>query len=214
MSKLIKNFMAGKEEEFSWVEYYKAVNDRPPRETLLKALSEFDLEKRKLKGLYANDLGCGSGNDTSELLRRGLNVFATDKENEAIKIIRSKFRKFIDEGSLKTKTVSFEEIKIPEADLVNASYSLPFCHPDHFHNLWNKIHSSIKLNGRFSGNIFGEKDTWVVNLDMTFLTRKATEKLFESFKIESFEERDEDGETASGEKKHWHVFSIVAKKIK
>ena len=103
---------------------------------------------------------------------------------------------------------------MPEADLINASYSLPFCQPDHFENLWNKIYRSLKLNGRFSGNFFGEKDTWVVNKDMTFLTKHNTELLFKNFTIESFEIRDEDGETALGRKKHWHVFSIVAKKIR
>lgn len=206
--------MVEKEKEFSWVEYYKAVNDRPPRDTLVKALSEFDREKRIVTGLFANDLGCGPGNDTAELLRRGFKVYATDKEKEAIKIIRSKFRKFIQNGKLKTKAVSFEDIKMPEADLINASYSLPFCHPDQFENLWNKIYTSIILNGRFSGNLFGDNDSWAISKDMTFLTRQNTEKLFENFTIEFFEEKDEDGETASGSKKHWHVFSIVARKIK
>ena len=201
-------------EEFSWSEYYKVVNNRPPRDTLVKALLEFELENRNVKGLYANDLGCGAGNDTAELLSRGFKVFATDKEKESIKIIRSKFRKFVQNGNLKTKAVSFEDIKLPEAHLINASYSLPFCHPGHFDNLWNKIQTSIKLNGRFSGNFFGEKDTWAVNKDMTFLTKKITKHLFDDFDIEIFEERDEDGETASGEKKHWHVFSVVARKIR
>ena len=215
MIKLLKNFlMTEKEEEINWVDYYKAIDNRPPRDTLVKALSEFDREKRKVNGLYANDLGCGPGNETAELLRRGFKVFATDKEKESIKIIRSKFRKFVQNGNLNTKAVSFEDIKMPEADLINASYSLPFCQPDHFENLWNKIYRSLKLNGRFSGNFFGEKDTWVVNKDMTFLTKHNTELLFKNFTIESFEIRDEDGETALGRKKHWHVFSIVARKIK
>ena len=28
-----------------------------------------------------------------------------------------------------------------------------------------------------------------------------------------FEEKDEDGKTASGDSKHWHVFSVIAEKL-
>ena len=55
----------------SWSDYYKAVTNRPPRETLLTALTNFERDIHQAKSKTAVDLGCGEGRDTVELLRRG-----------------------------------------------------------------------------------------------------------------------------------------------
>jgi hypothetical protein len=47
---------------------------------------------------------------------------------------------------------------------------------------------------------------------MTFHTREEAERLFAGFELERFDELDEDGETALGTPKHWHVFNVVARK--
>ncbi|MGB7275490.1 MAG: hypothetical protein WBC69_19530 [Geitlerinemataceae cyanobacterium] len=64
--------------ERDWKAYYDVVADRPPRETLLKALQHFEIPG------FAVDLGCGDGRDTVELLRRNRHVFAIDAQSEAI----------------------------------------------------------------------------------------------------------------------------------
>ncbi|PSB05477.1 hypothetical protein C7B76_31435, partial [filamentous cyanobacterium CCP2] len=57
----------------NWGTYYQAVEGRPPRETLLNALTNFDavpLVDRSLDRVVtprsAVDLGCGDGRDTVE----------------------------------------------------------------------------------------------------------------------------------------------------
>lgn len=197
--------------ERDWNVYYTAVKDNPPRETLISALDLFENEGAESEKMFAADLGCGSGRDTYELLKRGWNVYATDKEKSAIDILLKNLPEKYSH-KLKTKISAFENIEIPEANLINASYSLPFCLPAHFENLWMKIDKAVKTGGRFSGVFFGMNDEWTKYTDMNFIEKEKIDSLFENFTIEYFHERDEDGETAIGVKKHWHVYSVIAKK--
>jgi hypothetical protein len=96
---------------------------------------------------------------------------------------------------------------------VNASWSLPFCPPEHFQSLWQKIAASIHPGGRFAGHFFGVHDEWATNKRMTFHTAMQVKNLFRRFEKELFLEKEWDGTTASGKKKHWHVLSVVAKKL-
>lgn len=138
-----------------WNQYYNAVIGRPPRDTLLAALAQFDGENSSDRKLFAVDLGCGEGRDTVELLRRGWQVLAVDSNEEAI--ARMLARSDIHLELLTTQTMQFEELVLPAAiDLINASFSLPFCPPEQFPELWEKIVISLKPGGRFCGQLFGE----------------------------------------------------------
>jgi tellurite methyltransferase len=186
-----------------WSDYYDAVRGRPAHETLLEALNRFD------KPGQAVDLGCGDGRDTVELLRREWRVFAVDAEEEAIERLRARVG---DSNALQTQVAPFEKAEWPRADLLNASFSLPFCPPDRFPDVWERIRTSIAPGGRFSGHLFGERDGWAGEEDMTFQSREAAEGLFDGFELERFDEEEEDGETAVGTPKHWHVFHVVARR--
>lgn len=199
-------------DEFSWNDYYTAVKDKPPRETLIYALELFQNENADPEKLFAVDLGCGSGRDAFELLKRGWKVYVADKEQSAIDIIKKNLPEKYNH-KLTAVVSSFENIELPRADLINASYSLPFCLPVHFDSLWLKIENALKNGGRFSGVFFGKNDEWAKFGDMTFLEKEKIDSLFNNFKVEYFHEKDEEGETAIGEKKHWHVYSVIAKKI-
>ena len=65
-----------------WTRYYDAAGV-DPRETLLDALARFD------EPGFAVDLGCGTGRDTFELLRRGWRVLAIDAQDEALRRVRA-----------------------------------------------------------------------------------------------------------------------------
>ena len=199
-------------DEFSWSDYYTAVKDKPPRETLVYALDLFENENADPEKLFAVDLGSGSGRDAFELLKRGWKVHVTDKEQSAIDIIKKNLPEKYNQ-KLTSDVTSFENLIIPQADLINASYSLPFCLPVHFDSLWSKIEKAVVIGGRFSGVFFGKNDEWARFCDMTFLEKEKVERLFKNFQIEYFHEKDEEGETAIGEKKHWHVYSVIAKKV-
>jgi SAM-dependent methyltransferase len=153
-----------------WNAYYQAVAGRPPRETLLKALAQFDAERSTKIPPFAVDLGCGDGRDTVELLRRGWRVLAIDGEVGAI--ARLKSRPDINSDLLETLVMRFENLVLPtEVDLINASFSLPFCLPGHFPSLWAKIVEALRIGGRFSGQLFGEQDSWATYPNMSHHTR-------------------------------------------
>ncbi|GAB1538336.1 class I SAM-dependent methyltransferase [Scytonema sp. NUACC21] len=203
--------------ERNWSKYYDAVVGRPPRDTLLTALAnfetqEFDTGKTGVRrSCFAVDLGCGEGRDTVELLRRGWRVLAIDGEAEAVARLLN--RPDINCQLLETRVNRFEELTLPESvDLVNASFSLPFCPPEHFPCLWEKIISCLRSDGRFSGQLFGERDSWAIFPTISHHTRQQVEMLLQPFEIEMFEEEDHPGKTAIGEEKHWHLFEIVARK--
>lgn len=197
--------------EHDWCAYYSAVDGRPPRDTLLSALARFDAEKSMTDSRFAVDLGCGEGRDTVELLRRGWQVLGIDGEQEAIARLLS--RPDINPEHLATQVVRFEEVIFPEVvDLVNASFSLPFCPPAYFPTLWEKIVASMRPGGRFCGQLFGDRDSWAIYTSMNHHTREQVEVLLQPFEVEVLEEQDHPGKTALGKEKHWHIFQIVARK--
>src|SRR6266571_3799895 len=196
-----------------WTRYYNAAGEQP-RETLLFALERFDAEAGAREGgRFAVDLGCGAGRDTAELLRRGWQVLAIDAEAEAIqRLLRRGDLGSACAGRLETQVVRFEDARWPEADLVNSSYSLPFCAPNQFAAVWDRLVASLRLGGRFSGQFFGDRDGWAREPDMSFQARQDAEELVRGFDVEHFDEVEEDSETAVGDPKHWHLFHVVARK--
>src|SRR6266508_1833857 len=112
---------------------------------------------------------------------------------------------------LETQVARFEDAGWPEADLINSSYALPFCPPNQFAAIWQRIVASLRPGGRFSGQLFGDRDGWATQADMSFQTRQDAEKLLRGLEVEHFEEVEEDGETAVGDPKHWHLFHVVAR---
>ena len=195
-----------------WGTHYNKLKEKkfPPSATLLKALALFKSENLSTK--YAIDLGCGTGIDTMELLEKGWKVTAIDNQMEALNQLQQHMYPFFDQD-LKVIHNSFEFINLPAAHLINASFSLPFCHPDHFEDLWKNIENAITVGGRFAGHFFGTNDSWVTNDKMTFLNEKQVCHLFDSFSVEWMEESERDGKTIGGKEKHWHVFHVVAKKL-
>ncbi len=197
-----------REDSANWSAFYDAVAHRPPHDTALRALALFDGGPERLR--FAIDLGCGSGRDTREMLRRGWRVLAMDREAEAIqRLIKDTPAEH--RARLQTQVAAFEDVcDLRACDFVNASFSLPFCAPAHFDVLWSAIVVAIQPRGRFAGTFFGERDGWVNEPAMTFHTRAQAEALLHDFKVEQFVEEDRDGQTALGNDKHWHTFQVVA----
>lgn len=212
--------------ERDWPGYYRAVLGKPARETLLFALDLFDNEPRAPAsgslfvneprasasgGLFAVDLGCGEGRDTLELLRRGWRVLAIDDHPEAFTHLLG--RVTADQaGRLETRLGGFRNTRLPRADLVNASFALPFCDPADFPAVWAGIVAAIRPGGRFAGQFFGDRDDWARLPDRTHHTRTQVEELFRGFDTEMFKEEEKDDATATGGFKHWQVFHVVARR--
>jgi SAM-dependent methyltransferase len=197
-----------------WRTYYDAMANTPPRDTLLFALSRFDAENRFAgTAPLAIDLGCGEGRDTVELLRRGWQVLAIDGQEEGIRRLRDRPDLPLN-PRLETQVSRYEDTRLPEnaARLLNASFSLPFCSPDYFPILWQQILLSLVPGGRFSGQLFGDRDGWAGRPGMTHHTCAEAETLLAPLVIERFDEEERDGTTVTGAFKHWHIFHIVARK--
>jgi tellurite methyltransferase len=192
-----------------WPGYFAAVEGKPARDTLLKALLLF--EKESPADRLAIDLGCGSGRDTLELLARGWRVLAIDSSPLAIELLRQKVpNEHL--PRLETRVTGFEGLTLPTAQLVNASYALPFCDPPAFPRLWKAICDAIPVGGRFAGQFFGDRDAWVRLKDRTHHTRDQVIELFRDFVLEDFKEIENQETGTNGEVKEWHIFHVVAKR--
>jgi tellurite methyltransferase len=189
-----------------WRRYYDAAGT-DPRQTLRLALGRFTCEGIT-RGL-AVDLGCGAGRDTLALLDRGWSVCAIDGEPEAIQRLLANAP---ETERLRTQVATFSRADGPSCDLVNSSFALPFCHPSEFADVWARIVASLRAGGRFCGQLFGVRDGWAPSTDITFHSREAAVALFTAFELEHFEEVEEDGKTATGVPKRWHLFHVVARK--
>ncbi|MFT5485771.1 MAG: tellurite methyltransferase [Paracoccaceae bacterium] len=193
-----------------WSSYYGKTGDRPPRPTLVRALDAFAAEGLPSGG-RAVDLGCGSGRDTIEILRRGWPVLAVDAAPEAIEKLLA--RPDLPNGcAIETLVSRYEDMALPTCNLVNAAFSLPLCPAEEFPAVWQKIVTALASGGRFSGQFYGDRDSWVDRPGVTCLSRDQVVDLLEPFDVELLEEEEDDSVTPRGVQKHWHIFHIVARK--
>ena len=189
-------------EQPTWSDYYAANADREPRDMLLNTLDSFATPGE------AVDLGCGAGIDTVAALERGWRVLATDAEEEAIALLRQRLPPSL-VPRLRTRVARMEDLELPEVDLVWAGFSLFFCRPDRFYDVWTKIRRAIVPGGRFAGQILEDRDSWASDEGISSFRRAQAESLFDGWVVERFEEEEDDGEACSGPK-HWHVFHVAA----
>jgi SAM-dependent methyltransferase len=193
-----------------WAAYYQQLRDRPPRRTLVKAIDLFgDVPSDAL----AVDLGCGDGRDVVELLRRGWQVVAVDAEPEALRQLAA--RNLPGADRITPVHARFEDVPLPlGVRLVNSSFAMPLCEPEAFRALWQRIRDALPPGGRFSGQWYGMHDSWRGRPGMTFLEKEEALALLEGFEIEMFEEEEADGVTPRGNAKHWHIFHVVARRLR
>ena len=149
----------------TWTDYYEAYDGRPPREMLLRVLDRFERPGE------AVDLGCGAGIETAAMLDQGWRVVATDEQAEAI----DRLRRRIPAGSedrLRTEVTPMEAFEVPESDLVWASFSLFFCDPDRFADVWGRLLAALRPGGRFAGQLLGDRDAWAGDEGISWFDRR------------------------------------------
>lgn len=196
-----------------WKAYNLAGAPAPARPRLVKTLETFfsDAQGKAL------DLGCGGGRDTRALLSKAWAVDAVDSNRESARLmthLKSEYRP----TKLRFFKTDFKNLQLEESayDLINASYSLPFCHPSEFPLFWRKILSWLKPNGILSCELFGTEDSWAKSIElrqsMTFFTQTEVEVLFSELKTEFFDEERINRTTFTGALKHWHSFTCISRK--
>ena len=191
----------------AWAAYYRWTAKRPARDLLRQALSHVEWEGKKGPRRTAVDLGSGAGNDTLELLRRGWRVVAIDSQPTAMRFLDRRVPP-ARRGSLTCLVAPMEGLELPRADLVYASFSLPFCPPAEFPALWASIRRAVRAGGHFAGQFFGDLDEWRGSRAMSFHSAKQVRELARGFKVELFRESIEEGMSFSGPK-HWHFFDVI-----
>ena len=186
-----------------WQTYYNQHLSRPPRPILAKAVSFCKSKDTAL------DLGAGTLVESKFLLDSGFNkVVAVDNSQE----IRD-FAKSINDSRLEIKITSFQDLELVPGtyDLITAQYALPFYGKEGFGEFIGKLISSLKKDGVFVGQFFGDRDAWNDGTkDMAFQTKDEAITLLKNLNIIEFAEEEKDGIVASGESKHWHVFHFIA----
>jgi SAM-dependent methyltransferase len=200
-----------KEPQNNWAAYYDWQKGRDPRPLFLNALARFNVHTGDGRDRLAIDLGCGDGAETLALLEGGWRVLAIDREQTAVTLLQSKVSPR-HQPRLETRVASFaDNLDLPPADFIYAGYSLPFCPPSAFDDLWRTIMAALRPGGRFAGQLFGVRDSWAKNPNLTFHTAVQVEQLLNrDLIVEFLREREEDGEAIEGAK-HWHQFHIIAR---
>jgi SAM-dependent methyltransferase len=190
-----------------WSEFNRQALTRPPRELLRRTLGCFDLEGRA-PGI-AVDLGCGSGPDTIELLRRGWYVHAVDENANGLAMLRGTLPPEA-QSRLDTHETRFENFDFPSCDLVWSSWSLPFCPAERWPKLLQRIVTGLRPNGRFAGDLFGKKHAFASEPGVFTLTEAELRKQLANLTIEAFD--IEDGVRPSGgAMTRWHAFGIAVR---
>lgn len=163
------------------------------------------LDKYKVDS--AIDLGCGSGNETVYMVKNGIKVLAIDRQLNQDFILNRLSDS--EKQLISFKESSFEDVELPKTKLLTAFFSIPFCNPNNFDELWTKIYNSIEDNCYFVGQLFGDRDAWnVVESVNTFSIDKVKEYL-KNYNIIKLEEIEYVRES---DNKKWHFYDIIAQK--
>ena len=150
--------------------YYKNTQNALPHQNVKKFI---DLNKKTGNAI---DLGCGTGRDTAFLIKNNWNVLAIDRENTK-ELIESKLN--IDElQKFKFICQNFENVALPNNNLIISNFSIPFCGKKFFEEFWNKIVFSIEI-----GRIFCWKLFWLKRFLGSIKTKNGISIQRTSFKL-------------------------------
>ncbi len=195
--------MFPKPSEQHWQTFFAATRDQPPWPRLVHAAAMHDGPGDAL------DVGAGAGRDTAYLLRNGWRVTAVDASPTAARLLRA----LGPADRLRVVTSAAQDFEPSSYDLVNAQFSLPFVPPAFFDATLRRLQNAVRPGGVMAAVFFGPGDEWnVAGSELTFTTRDDVERRFEGWRIAELTEVEEDGSTATGGSKHWHVIHLIAQR--
>lgn len=200
-----------------WTDFYAQQTGRSVRPVFVAALEAWRAADDGRGSVPdAVDLGCGDGVESRALLEAGFRVLAIDADPGVVERVTAG----VDDAErdrLTVRRASFDEIaplggtvELPDADLVYAGFSLPFCTPDVFERLWVGIRASLRPGGLFAGQLFGPHDDFAAWPEMNTHDLDDVHGLLDGLQVLTLQEEDREGNSFTG-RKHWHVFHIVAR---
>ena len=187
-------------------EYYKVTKNNPPSGLIRRFFT--NKYNEKLSGNTAIDLGCGVGNDTEFLISKGFKVTAVDSQEEVKEIFENKN---LDKEKLDLIIGDFSQIELPKEDLILANMILFFV-KDNFELFLKSLLEKVNKNGFFVANFLGKEDEWKDK--RTTIEKDELLYYFKDFEVNYFSEEKYYKDTALGINKFWHVYTIMAKKVR
>lgn len=190
-----------------WAAYYRHTSGREPRPLFAKGMAALSVAGVRPGG--AVEIGFGDGTETLGLLRAGWHVTAVDPTPVAADALRAAVPA-ADAARLEIVTAPAESADLPPFDLLYAGYALSFINRAAFRRFWTHVRDRLRPGGFLIVNIFGVRDTWADDPEMTFIARGDVDVMVEGLDVIAIDEEDADGDSFAG-RKHWHVFDIVAR---
>ena len=191
-----------------WNDFYRITDGREVRPLFLKGMTA--VRDAGLAPGQAIDVGFGDGTETLALLGAGWRVTAIDPTPSAAALLREKVPPDASDR-LEIVTSGVDDADLPVFDFLYAGYALSFVHPSRFAGAWATIRARMRPGGVLAVNVFGVRDTWAGDPEMTFVDQDAAAALVEGLEVIGFDEEDQDGPAATGPK-HWHLFDLVARR--
>ena len=193
--------------------YYDLSRDKATRDDLVFAAS-ISAEPK-----VAIDCGCGAGSDIAFLSEQGFTVHAFDIDEESIKRCQKRFEGF---GNVFLCQDSFTSFSYMNASLIVADASLFFCAESEFDSIWKSLQECLVPDGIFCGSFLGPEDTMAnpaleaQNLwsDTLVLNENQVRDKFFDFQLLRFDEHKLSGTSLLGEAHDWHIYSVVARKLR
>ena len=184
-----------------WSIYHKKTFNNDVCKLLVEFLDNYTIDN-------AIDLGCGSGNETVYMAKKGIHVLSIDRQlNRDFILSRLNDEEKENVSFLES---SFENISLPKTDLIAAFYSIPFCNPERFGNLWDNIYNAINENGFFVGQLFGDRDDWNASELINTFSIQEVKEFLKPYKVVKLDEVEY---IRKSDNKKWHFYNIIAQKI-
>ncbi|MFD0327695.1 hypothetical protein ACFQZC_04350 [Streptacidiphilus monticola] len=110
---------------------------------------------------------------------------------------------------------ALQDVELPAAELVHASYSLPFLPPADFGPVWQRVRGSLAPGGLLAVTLFGAGDTRHDRTDLTLLGRRQARELFLGLEVLAFDDRAAEGTRAGGGSEGpGRVFEVIARRMR
>lgn len=188
----------------NWRKFIEATKKRKPILLLQKILKNIP------KNGVALDLGCGAGVEVKYLAERGFKVTAVDKEKSSINWIK-KSCKGLPVNPIREDVVKYR-IQPNSFDIIIAWNLLPFIKKESALKVLSKIQVGLKKKGYFVFSLFGPKDGFSPNKNMSFFEVAELKNLLPYLKFLKLLELKKESPGVLGKIKFWHLIQGIAQK--